>query len=305
MRAVVTGGAGFIGSRLVDALIRRGAEVHVLDDLSAGGKGRLHPDAVFYQTDVRGREAREAVACAKPDILFHLAAQADVQRSIQDPGFDASVNVAGTLNMLDACRETGVGKFVFASTSAVYGVSRKKKLAATDPAGPISFYGLSKWTAEQYIRLYHAFYGLPYTILRYGNVYGPGQTAKGEGGVVAVFMERLAGDQPLTIHGDGEQTRDFVYVDDVAQANIAAASNGDGGTYHVSTGKRTSVNRIVQVLQTIRGGALPVRHVDGKPGDIRDSCLDNRETIASLAWQPAVSLEEGLRRTSDSWQRRI
>ncbi|MBM7563081.1 NAD-dependent epimerase/dehydratase family protein [Paenibacillus sacheonensis] len=302
MKAVVTGGAGFIGSRLVDALIGHGAEVHVLDNLSTGNRGRLHAQAVLHQADIRDPEAKAILAGIQPDTLFHLAAQADVQRSIQEPGCDAGINIAGTVNMLDACRESGVRKFIFASTSAVYGKLERMPLAVTDPVQPISYYGLSKLTAEHYIRLYHAFYGLNYTILRYGNVYGPGQTAKGEGGVIAIFMERLKNNLTLPINGDGEQTRDFVYVDDVAAANIAAVKLGDRGTYHVSTGSRTSINHVVRELQRIRGEAVTVQYRDAKEGDIRDSCLDNRLTTAELAWQPAVPLEEGLLLTYKSWQ---
>ncbi|MBB3110235.1 UDP-glucose 4-epimerase [Paenibacillus phyllosphaerae] len=304
MIAVVTGGAGFIGSRLVEALVKQDAVVHVLDNGSTGRIDAVHPLAIVHQVDIRDPEAKAIVNAIKPDMLFHLAAQADVQRSIQDPGFDASVNIAGTLNMLDACREAGVRKFVFASTSAVYGSLQKRKLSVTDRTEPISYYGLSKLVAEHYIRLYHAFFGLHYTILRYGNVYGPGQTSKGEGGVIAIFMEKLQADLPLPVNGDGEQTRDFIYVDDVAQANIAAIANGDQGTFHVSTGRRTSVNKVVQVLQRIRKDEIIVQYREARAGDIRDSCLDNRQSQASLSWKPVTSLSEGLRLTHQSWQQR-
>ncbi|MFB9329636.1 NAD-dependent epimerase/dehydratase family protein [Paenibacillus aurantiacus] len=295
MKMVVTGGAGFIGSRLVQTLLNLGSEVHVLDNLSTGST--IHPLATLHKVDICHPQAREMIAALKPDVVYHLAAQADVQRSIQEPDFDASVNVVGTLNLLEACRRANVRKFIFASTSAVYGKLQKEKLVETDPTQPISYYGLSKITAEHYIRLYHDLYGLNYTILRYGNVYGPGQTAKGEGGVVAVFMDRIARGMPLPINGDGEQTRDFIFVDDVAEANIAAIRFGDQGTFHVSTGSSASVNRVVDVLQDIHGSQVPVLYREAKAGDIQDSCLDNSLAEAVLSWKPAISLEEGLLRT--------
>lgn len=297
MKTVVTGGAGFIGSHLVNELIARGCEVHVIDDLSSGDERRVHAAAVLHTADIRGPEARETIKSVKPDVIFHLAAQADVQRSILQPGFDSDVNVIGTLNVLEAARDAAVRKIVFASTSGVYGNLQKELLTESDPTVPISFYGLSKLAAEHYIRLYSQFHGLAYTVLRYGNVYGPGQTAKGEGGVVAVFLDQIDKGLSLSVNGDGEQTRDFIYVADVVQANLAAAERGDGETVHISTGSGTSVNRLVAIIQSLHGRPVQALHRPAKAGDILHSCLANEKARDLLLWKPDYGIEQGLRET--------
>ncbi|REE66701.1 UDP-glucose 4-epimerase [Paenibacillus taihuensis] len=301
MKAVVTGGAGFIGSHLVKALLEGGAVVHVIDNLSSGKREQVAPGAVLHTEDVRSAEAKRIIAAVKPELVYHLAAQADVQQSILAPSLDASVNVTGTINILDACKEACVNKIIFSSTSGVYGNLAKERITERDPAIPISFYGLSKLTAERYIHMYSQLYCLSYTILRYGNVYGPGQTAKGEGGVIANFMERALGNLPLYINGDGEQTRDFIYVGDVVRANWAAANYGDQETIHVSTGKRTSVNRIVQLLRDMHPAEIPIHYRPAQSGDIMHSCLANQKAIKSLRWDPAVSIEQGVAETYRSW----
>ncbi|MEK8131254.1 NAD-dependent epimerase/dehydratase family protein [Paenibacillus filicis] len=297
MKAIVTGGAGFIGSHLVDALIERGAQVHVLDNLSTGHLGQVHPQALLHQHDVESPEAKALAVRLKPDLVFHLAAQADVQQSVKQPGYDARVNVLGTLNMLEACREAGVRKLIFASTSGVYGDLEKELIEEGDPVSPISFYGLSKLAAEQYIRLFHRLFDLSYTILRYGNVYGPRQQAKGEGGVVALFTDRLKQGQPIRIFGDGEQTRDFVYVRDVVQANLACIVEGGQQTFHVSTGRPVTVNTLVRELEKLSGALVEADYLPSRQGDIRHSCLDNRKILAALAWRPAYDISSGLRET--------
>lgn len=297
VKAFVTGGAGFIGSHLAEALLESGVQTHVLDNLSSGSLSNVHPLAVAHACDIRSDEAVRTILREKPDILFHLAAQADVGRSIEDPAFDADVNITGTINLLEACLKAGVGKIVFASTSAVYGNLQKELIDEGDPALPVSYYGLSKWAAENYIRLYYRLYGLPYTILRYGNVYGPRQTAKGEGGVIAVFAEKIRKGLTLNIHGDGEQTRDFIYVKDVARANIAAIDGGHAETIQVSTAVKTSVNEIVAHMAHIRGAPLSVQHTPARLGDIRHSCLDNRKAHSLLIWQPVTDLAAGLYET--------
>ncbi|MEW9700275.1 NAD-dependent epimerase/dehydratase family protein [Paenibacillus sp. SI8] len=297
MKAIVTGGAGFIGSHLVEELIAAQVEVHIIDNLSSGKLSYVHPQAAFHVADVSSEQIKPLLVDIRPDVVFHLAAQADVQRSIQDPAFDAMVNLVGTIHLLEACREAAVSKFILASTSAVYGNLQKERIAETDPASPISYYGLSKYSAESYIRVFHQLYGLPYTILRYGNVYGPRQTAKGEGGVVAVFMERIQKGIPLTIHGDGEQSRDFVYVKDVARANIAAMHRGAQEIIHVSTGKRTSVNELARLLADFHGEALSMVHADAREGDIRHSCLDNGKGLSCLGWQARYEIASGLEDT--------
>jgi UDP-glucose 4-epimerase len=301
MRIAVTGGAGFIGSHLVKALLERGDEVHVLDNFATGRPEYVHPGAVLHEVDIAGEEARTALAAIGAEVVYHLAAQADVQQSIRNPRLDADVNVRGTINVLDGCRDGQTRKIVFASTSGVYGNPPKLPLREQDPAEPVSFYALSKLTAESYVRLYGTLFGLEHTVLRYGNVYGPLQTAKGEGGVVALFMSRLRQGQPLHVHGDGEQTRDFVFVRDVVEANLAAAEKGAGETIHVSTARRVSVNELVAELRKLHAGEVAVSHGPARPGDIVHSCLDNAAAARLLGWKPRTALRDGLEATYRHW----
>jgi UDP-glucose 4-epimerase len=297
MKAVVTGGAGFIGSHLTEELIARQIEVHIIDNLDTGNLENIHPSAVVHLVDVCSEEAKAVIVREKPDIFFHLAAQADVQRSIRMPGFDASVNIAGTINMLEACRDGAVGKIVFASTSGVYGDLEKERISESDVTSPISYYGLSKYCAEAYIRLFHQLYGTPYTILRYGNVYGPRQTPKGEGGVVALFMDRIQKGLAFQIHGDGEQTRDFVYVKDIVEANLATIRHGHQQTIHVRTAQKTSINDLAAMLIQIHGSELAIHHISARTGDIRHSCLDNSKAKSTMNWQPSYTIQMGLEET--------
>ncbi|AOH55188.1 UDP-glucose 4-epimerase [Peribacillus muralis] len=297
MKAIVTGGAGFIGSHLVEELILNGAEVHVLDNMISGHIDHVHPDAIIHTEDICSKEAGRTIIKVKPDVVFHLAAQADVARSILDPQYDADVNINGTINMLKACQEASIKKLIFSSTSGVYGNLQKDLISENDPTGPISYYGLSKLSAEAYIRLFHQLYGLEYTILRYGNVYGPRQTAKGEGGVVAVFLEKLKKGLPLSIHGDGEQTRDFIYVKDIVRANIASVNHGNQETIQVSTAQKTSVNQLLSMLTQIHGTAVDTVHSVGRTGDIKHSCLDNKKARQLLNWYPKADIFQGLSET--------
>lgn len=297
MKAIVTGGAGFIGSHLVEELILNGADVHVLDNMISGHKEYIHPNAIIHTEDICSEASVQIIASEKPDVVFHLAAQADVCRSIIEPQYDADVNINGTINILRACHESSVSKLIFSSTSGVYGNLQRELISEDDPTEPISYYGLSKLTAESYIRLFHQLYGLPYTILRYGNVYGPRQTAKGEGGVVAVFLEKLKKGIPLSIHGDGEQTRDFIYVKDVVHANIASVNRGNQETIQVSTAQKTSVNQLLEMLTQIHGSKVSTFHSAARKGDIKHSCLDNRKARQSLNWHPKTDIFKGLSET--------
>jgi UDP-glucose 4-epimerase len=297
MKAVVTGGAGFIGSHLVDTLVASGNEVHVIDNLQSGLLDNVHPQAVFHEEDIRSKECKEIIAMVKPHIVFHMAAQADVQQSISDPRTDADVNIVGTVNLLEACRKAAVKKVVFSSTSGVYGNLQKDLISEEDPAAPISYYGLSKWTAEIYIRIFTTVCGIPFTILRYGNVYGPRQMPKGEGGVIAVFIKKIKHGLPLYIYGDGEQTRDFVFVKDVVEANMAAVKFGHWETVNISTGHSTSINDLVQMLMRIHGSDLEIRYSQARAGDIRHSCLERNKAYSEMKWQPQVDIMNGLAET--------
>ena len=297
MKAVVTGGAGFIGSHLVEELILQGAEVHVLDNMISGQFQNVHPLAVIHTNDICSQEAKQIILREKPDVVFHLAAQADVGRSIREPGYDADVNINGTINILEACRDASVKKMIFASTSGVYGNLQKDLISEEDLTMPISYYGLSKLTAESYIRLFHQLYGLSYTILRYGNVYGPRQSAKGEGGVIAIFLDRIKKRMPFTIYGDGEQTRDFIFVKDVVRANIAAVEKGNQKTIQVSTARSTSVNQLVNMLTQISGFPIKAVYTHERPGDIKHSCLDNTKARQLLQWNPKIPIFNGLTET--------
>ncbi|MET3850759.1 NAD-dependent epimerase/dehydratase family protein [Paenibacillus sp. OAE614] len=302
---VVTGGAGFIGSHLGRRLASLGSQVHVIDNLSTGRAEKVPPGAVLHTLDIRSSDAYKTIVSIQPDAVVHLAAQADVQQSIRDPFLDMDINIGGTLNILNACREAKVRKVIFASTSGVYGNLQKGIMTENDPTLPISFYGLSKLAGEQYIRLYTSLFGLSHAILRFANVYGPGQTAKGEGGVVAIFMDRIHHDRQLVVNGDGNQTRDFIYVKDVVEALIAASSHPEDLTLHVSTGKAATVNDLVSFLRKFHSREIHVQHGPDKSGDIRHSCLSNQAIQRKLLWKPIYSLEQGLQETYRSFADRM
>lgn len=294
MKMIVTGGAGFIGSHLVDTLINNGIEVYIIDNLSTGKLSNLNTKATWYPFEINSPEARNIIKAIKPDAVFHLAAQADVSRSIIDPLEDLHINVYGTVNLLQACVEASVEKFIFSSTSAVYGDIESDLITEQQPTNPSSFYGLSKLTAEYYIQLYNKLYNLPYAILRYANVYGPRQLPKGDGGVVSVFLERVKNDEPIFIHGDGTQTRDFIFVKDVADANLAAFKHANNQIFHISTGKSISINELLHYIENIHEQPIPKQFKPSRIGDIRHSCLANELAKEHLQWQPSIYIEEGL-----------
>jgi len=295
MKVLVTGGAGFIGSHIVDALIARGARTGVLDNLSTGRFENIDPRVNFYHGDLRDEKfVRETLQAERPDYVIHQAAQVDVQTSINAPAADAAVNITGSINLLEACRACGVKKIVYASSAAVYGNPRYLPVDEEHPLQPLSGYGVSKHTVEHYLALYHALYDLDYTVLRYANVYGPRQDASGEGGVVAIFTDRLLRGERPRIFGDGKQTRDFIFVQDVVEANLAALNAGSGGIYNVSTGIPTSVNELFAILRQITGSDIEPEYCPPRPGDIEHSYLDER-AAAGLQWRAARELADGLR----------
>lgn len=294
MRYIVTGGAGFIGSRLVRALVERGDEAIVADDLSGGDSRRLPAAIELHRLNVEKPDIVKLIEEISPQAVFHLAAQVSVGSSMQDPAKDALSNVIGTLHVLQGCASARC-KIVFSSTCAVYGeTGRSRRLKETSPAKPVAAYGLSKWIAEQYIRNFSEWQGVDYTILRYANVYGPGQTANGEGGVVARFMQNIALGLPLIIHGDGNQTRDFIHVDDVVQANLAAVKMGTREICNISTGKETSINDLAAWCERLSGRKMPREFVPRRKGDIRYSRLSPLKAVQILGWRPSITLKEGL-----------
>jgi UDP-glucose 4-epimerase len=291
VRAVVTGGAGFIGSHLVDALVARGDDVTVIDDLSTGRRELVNEAAQLVEHDIREPFAAEA------DVVFHLAAQADVGTSMQRPAFDAEVNVVGTVNTLEAARAAGA-EVVFASTGgAIYG-DVERPAAEDDPRRPVSAYGIAKLAAEGYIEGWNRMHGTSHAVLRFANVYGPRQSAALEGGVVSIFMERIGRGEETLVFGDGEQSRDYVYVGDVVDAVLASV--GRGGIYNVGTGVETTVNELHRLCAEIAGRKQEPRHVDPRAGDARRSVLDASRAERELGWRALTPLDEGLRLTWDS-----
>ena len=306
MRALVTGGAGFIGSNLVDALVERGDEVTVLDDLSTGRRenltGASERGARLVEVDIRDAEAvLAAVEAAAPETIFHLAAQIDVRKSVADPAFDSRVNVEGTINALRAAQSAGVRRVVNTSTGgAIYGEAQIIPAPEDHPVAPEAPYGLSKFCAENYCALFTRLHGLSTVSLRYGNVYGPRQDPLGEAGVIAIFCGKLLeGGQPK-IFGDGQQTRDYVFVGDVVDANLRAADSDATGSYNVGRGVQTSVLDIVDALAAHSSNGFQPEHAPARPGEVQHIALDASRSKAEFGWEAQVDLEQGLARTLDS-----
>jgi UDP-glucose 4-epimerase len=295
MRAIVTGGAGFIGSHLVEALLARGDEVHVVDNLATGSRDNLADGAELHELDIRDPELAALAGRLRPDAVFHLAAQADVNTSVERPDFDADVNVVGTVRVLEAARAAGAG-VVFTSTGgALYGEC-ERPATEQEPRRPLSPYGTSKLAGEEYLATWNRLHGLRTVVCRLANVYGPRQAASLEGGVVSIFLDRLRDGEPTTIYGDGLQTRDFVYVGDVVSALLAAAGR-DAGVFNVGTGVRTSVLELHRLCAEAAGVEREPRHAPARAGDIRDSVLDPGLAERVLGWRPARTLAEGLAET--------
>jgi UDP-glucose 4-epimerase len=296
VRAVVTGGAGFIGSHLVDALLARGDDVVVVDNLSTGRRERIAEGARLVEADIRDADALgRAFASAEPDVCFHLAAQADVRRSVEEPAYDADVNVLGTIRVLEAARRHGT-QVVFSSTGgAIYGEC-EEPAPETAPRLPISPYGTSKLAGEEYLTMEGRLYGATHVSLRFGNVYGPRQDPHGEAGVVAIFLGRLAAGEPFTIFGDGTQTRDYVYVGDVVAATLAAAGQA-GGVFNVGTGRETSVLDLADACRRASGLDLEPGFAEARLGELARSVLDPALAERKLGFRAAVDLDAGIAAT--------
>jgi UDP-glucose 4-epimerase len=299
MKVLVTGGAGFIGSHIVDILIKKRFDVVIVDDLSTGRRSNLNPAAAFYELDIRSPELAQVFERERPDFVNHHAAQMDVRRSVVDPLFDADVNVRGSLNLLENARKFQVKRFVYISTGgAVYGEPHYLPCDEDHPINPICPYGASKHTVEHYLFMYQANYGLSYTVLRYPNVYGPRQDPHGEAGVVAIFTGQMLADKPVVINGDGEQQRDFVYVGDCARANLLALTKEhESGIFNLGSGVGTTVNEIFRCLAEITGYGRAPAFGPAKLGETSRIYLDGTKARRQLGWQPEVSLEQGLRET--------
>lgn len=300
MRIIVTGGAGFIGSHVADAYLAAGHEVVTVDNLWAHGGGRrefVNERIGFVHTDVRDESLERLFGEFKPEIVSHHAAQHSVAISSRDPQYDAQVNVLGLLNVLDNAVKVGARKIIFASSGATYGEPAELPMSETTPQLPTSPYGITKMVAEHYLRFYRAQHGLDFTALRYGNVYGPRQDPNGEAGVIAIFIARFLSGGGVRIDSDGEQTRDYVYVGDVADANLRALSRGSGGSYVIGTNQRTSVNALYRELAAIIGKEPPVEPGPKRPGDVRDAQFDPALAIRELDWRPLTSLREGMEKT--------
>jgi len=306
VKIVVTGGAGFIGGHIAEAYVKAGHAVVVVDDLSSGKRENVPAEAGFIRKDVRDPAMREIFERERPDILSHHAAQIDVRRSVADPVFDARVNLIGLLNLLECARPWGLRRVVFASSGGtVYGEQEKFPASESHPTRPLSPYGVAKLASEQYLYFYHITYGIPYLALRYANVYGPRQDPHGEAGVVAIFSERLLRGQEAVVNGDGLQTRDYVFVGDVATANLLALETDYSGALNIGTAVETDVVTLFRTIRDQVGSDAPEKHGPAKAGEQRRSVLDPGRAREVLGWEVSVPLEAGLKETVEFFRRRV
>lgn len=297
MRITVTGGAGFIGSHLVDRLIEDGHTVQVIDNLYTGNKEFVHSKAKFVELDIRDPKLYSVLEAFCPDYIFHEAAQTEVSTSMSDPMLDCDINLMGLINLLNAAVKLDVKKFLMPSSAAVYGNLDTLPLNEEMIGNPSSFYGLTKLTTEHYLRIYHEAFGLPYICYRYSNVFGPRQGNGGEGGVISIFAKAIVQGSPIIIYGDGKQTRDFIYVDDVVEANILGMQHQVTGIYNVSTGISSSVNLLVDEFRNISGKDIEVVYDKPRLGDIRDSVLATDKSEKELLFTAKYNLHDGLIKT--------
>ena len=298
MNILITGGAGFIGSHILQRFSKENCQITVLDNLHSGNKANIPENVNFIEMDICDKRIIDVFERNKFEAVVHLAAQTMVNASIDDPIYDSDNNIRGTINILEACRKTGVRRIVFSSTAAVYGDVSAVPVLEDFNTDPLSFYGLSKLTVEKYLKLYQKLYGLEYVILRYANVYGERQGDGGEGGVISIFMKLLAQNKALTIHGDGKQSRDFVYAGEIANANwLALNTENINEIYNISTQTETSINELVETLETIAGKKFAITYGAPRQGDILRSVLSNDKAREKIGYKVETSLAEGLRRT--------
>ena len=295
MKVLVTGGAGFIGSHIVDRMLQADMNVYVLDNLSTGSFNNISSGIKFFKKDIRDQDIKDVFIREKFDYVIHQAAQTTVTNSLRDPYYDCEVNILGLVNILEASRLSGVKRVVFASSAAVYGDTSALPITEEIAKNPTSFYGESKLVGERYLDMYYKSFGLEYIALRYANVYGERQSDSGEGGVISIFAKKILSASPLTMYGDGNQTRDFVYVKDVAAANYQALfSSGATRTLNISTATETSVNALIELMSQITSHKLDVEYKAKRVGDIQRSVLNNQAAKFELKWRTQYTLKEGL-----------
>ena len=307
MKILVTGGAGFIGSHVVDTFVAAGHSVAVVDNLSTGSRAWLNPKASLPVVDLRSARLGEVFAAERPEAVAHLAAQAAVGRSVVDPAFDASVNIGGALNLLDCCRRFGVRRMIYSSSGgAGYGDTDAIPTPEEHASRPASPYGITKVAVEHYLESLGPLWGIRGISLRYANIYGPRQNPQGEAGVIAIFCHRLLSKAPMVINGDGGQTRDFVHVEDVARANLLALERDEvTGPVNIGTGVETSVTTIAEGLRAAAGSATMPVHAPARPGEQRRSCLDPARAARVLGWRPHVALADGLAATYEFFKQEV
>lgn len=302
MKVLVTGGAGFIGSHLVDELIQQGYQVVVVDNLSTGRLENINPAATFYRVDICSPELEKIFEEERPELVNHQAAQTVIQKSMEDPAFDAQQNILGSLNLILQCLRFGVKKIVYVSSAGIYGEPKYRPVDESHPVNPMSYYGISKHTIEHYLHVFCLEHTLRYVVLRYSNVYGPRQNPKGEAGVVAIFTRQMLQGERPTIFGKGDKTRDYVYVSDVVTANLLAMEKGENGIYNVGTGVETSDQEIFNLLAGLVGYQGSPHYAPVRKGEIYRICLDCFKARKEIGWQPQFLLREGLTETVSYYQ---
>lgn len=304
-KVLITGGAGFIGSNLARAYLAKGYEVIIVDNLSTGKLSNVPENVTLYEEDIRSSNFIDIVKKEQPDVINHHAAQIDVQLSIKNPAEDASINILGTINVLEAVKminETKECRLVYPSSAAVYGEPQYLGVDEVHPIKPISFYGASKFTPEFYIQVYHQFHNIPYTIFRYANVFGIGQDPKGEGGVISILVDKIVNNELFTVFGDGEQTRDFIYVEDIVSANLIASEKPINTVVNISTNTKISLNELINVAEGVINSKIETKYAEERSGDIKHSYLNNKKANEQLGWYPAFTLEQGLLKTIEYYK---
>ena len=296
MKILVTGGAGFIGSNIVDSYLNAGHEVTIVDNLSTGKLSNINPKANFYNIDINSSEFHKIVEKISPDVINHHAAQIDIQTSLKEPLKDAEINIGGTLNVLEAAKSVKA-KLIYPSSAAVYGSPQYLGIDEEHQVKPISTYGISKHTPEHYIEIYHQQYGLEYTIFRYANVFGKRQDPKGEGGVISILIDKVINDEVFTIFGDGLQTRDFIYVNDVVEANLLVLNKMVNSILNIGTGIPTSINELVLLLENKTGKKVEKKNAEERFGDIKDSYFEIEKAKQLINWKSKISVSKGLKET--------